>query len=63
QDTDNTNTAIAGLERDPRYAEINFLEENLWGEQLIADTQQFFATPALRELRMQLGHSHQGHSH
>ncbi|MEL6853931.1 MAG: tetratricopeptide repeat protein [Cyanobacteria bacterium J06607_13] len=63
QDTDNTNTAIAGLERDPRYAEINFLEENLWGEQLIADTQQFFATPALRELRMQLGHSHEGHSH
>ena len=63
RDGDAINTAIAGLERDPRYAEIDFLEENLWGEQLIADTQQFFAIPALKELRMQLGHFHEGHSH
>ncbi|MEL6553825.1 MAG: tetratricopeptide repeat protein [Cyanobacteria bacterium J06621_11] len=54
QDVNDTNTAIAGLERDPRYAEISFLEDNLWGEQLITATQQFFSTPTLRDLLLQL---------
>ncbi len=46
--------AIAGLERDPRYAEIDFLQENLWGEQLLLDTQTFFAAPTLEALLRQL---------
>ncbi len=46
--------AIAGLERDPRYAEIGFLQENLWGDQLILDTQAFFAVPTLEALLRQL---------
>lgn len=46
--------AIAALERDPRYADIDFLKDNLWGEQLIADTERFFSTPPLQELLVQL---------
>lgn len=49
-----TESAIASLERDPRYAEIEFLEENLWGEQLIAATLEFFDTPSLQDLLEQL---------
>lgn len=50
----NNNIAIAALERDPRYADLDFLEENLWGEQLIADTRTFFSTPTLKDLLSQL---------
>lgn len=49
-----SDTAIAALERDPRYADIDFLKENLWGEQLIQATEQFFSTPPLQELLVQL---------
>jgi len=45
-----SNNAIAAIERNPRYANIDYLKENLWGDKLIADTQQFFTTPALQEL-------------
>lgn len=51
---DSSSTAVAALERDPRYADIDFLKENLWGEQLITATEQFFSTPTLRELLTQL---------
>ena len=54
QNTTETEAVIAGLERDPRYAEIEFLEDNLWGEKLLTDTQQFFRLPALRDLLLQL---------
>lgn len=54
QNAEATESAIAGLERDPRYAEIEFLQENLWGEQLITDTQVFFNTPTLQDLLLQL---------
>lgn len=47
-------SAIASIERDPRYAEIEFLEENLWGDRLIAATQELFSTPKLRALLEQL---------
>ena len=40
----------AALELDSRYADIPFLEENLWGEQLIADTQQFLSEPQIQEI-------------
>ena len=36
---------VAALALDPRYGEIEFLKENLWGEQLLADTTAFFADP------------------
>ncbi|WP_121969856.1 tetratricopeptide repeat protein [Leptolyngbya sp. BC1307] len=54
QVADSSNTAVAALERDPRYADIDFLKENLWGEQLIAATEQFFSTPTLQDLLAQL---------
>ena len=47
-------TAIMALERDPNYADVDFLIDNLWGDKLIAATQQFFSTPALQELLVQL---------
>ena len=46
--------AIIAIERDPNYANIEFLKENLWGDKLIAATEQLFSTPALRELLAQL---------
>ena len=54
ENTEATETAIAGLERDPRYAEIDFLQDNLWGTKLITDTQSFFRTPVLQDLLLQL---------
>ena len=40
----------AALELDSRYADIKFLEENLWGEQLIEDTRKFLSTPQIQEV-------------
>ena len=54
QSSAETESAIAAIERDPRYAEIEFLEDNLWGEQLIKATEQFFSTPSLQALLEQL---------
>ena len=54
QSSANSESAIAGIERDPRYAEIEFLEENLWGDQLITATKEFFNTPSLQTLLEQL---------
>jgi tetratricopeptide (TPR) repeat protein len=47
-------TATIALERDSRYADITFLEENLWGTRLIGATQRLFETPALQKLLSQL---------
>ena len=33
-----------------RYGKVSFLIDNLWGEQLIADTKTFFANPAINNL-------------
>ena len=49
-----SDSAIAALERNPRYTDIDYLKENLWGDKLITDTQRFFATPALQELLLAL---------
>lgn len=54
QTLNSNNVAIAALERDPRYASLDFLKENLWGEKLITDTEAFFNTPVLKELLVQL---------
>ncbi len=37
------------LELDSRYANLDFLEENLWGDRLLADTQQFLTLPTIQE--------------
>ncbi len=54
QTVNSSDTAVAALERDPRYADITFLQENLWGDKLITDTEAFFKTPTLRELLAKL---------
>ena len=40
----------AALQLDSRYADIAFLEENLWGEQLIEDTREFLSNPQIQEV-------------
>ncbi len=42
------------LENDSRYSELDFLIENLWGEELMADTRQFFEAPDMQSLLAQL---------
>ena len=54
QSLTNSDAAIMALERDPNYASVEFLRDNLWGDRLIADTEQFFSTPPLQELLTQL---------
>lgn len=43
-----TAQAIAALNADGRYADLEFLAENLWGEQLLTDTKRLFAHPNLQ---------------
>lgn len=42
--------AINALTLDSRYADIQFLRDNLWGEALIADTEQLLNTPQVQDL-------------
>ncbi len=42
--------ATAALERDSRYADLEFLEENLWGRRLLSATEVMFDTPGLQEV-------------
>lgn len=46
--------ATEALERDSRYASLEFLQEQLWGEQLIGATQALFTAPAVQALISQL---------
>jgi tetratricopeptide (TPR) repeat protein len=39
----------AALKLDGRYADIKFLQENLWGDQLIEDTRQFLSNPQMQQ--------------
>jgi len=41
--------AIAALSIDPRYTDLEFLEENLWGAKLLQQTEQFLAQPAVQQ--------------
>jgi hypothetical protein len=38
----------AALKLDKRYATVTFLKDNLWGDRLIAATQNFLATPQIK---------------
>lgn len=40
---------IIAIETDPRYAELDFLIENLWGDRLLADVERLLAQPPLQE--------------
>ncbi len=42
------------LQFDPRYAELDFLKENLWGDRLLNDAQKFLGTPQMQETIAQL---------
>ncbi|NEP62953.1 MAG: tetratricopeptide repeat protein, partial [Symploca sp. SIO2G7] len=43
-------SATAALERDSRYADLDFLAENLWGTRLLSATEVMFGTPGLQEV-------------
>lgn len=44
----------AALEIDSRYADVEFLRENLWGDRLLAEAERFLETPRIREAIAQL---------
>lgn len=44
----------AALELDPAYADLEYLEANLWGQRLLADTKMFLETPRIQETLAQL---------
>ena len=44
---------LSALEIDNRYAQIEFLQENLWGDRLIEDTKKFFEIPQIQEIVVQ----------
>jgi hypothetical protein len=39
---------VAALRIDSRYADLNFLKENLWGERLLSETKKFLALPEIK---------------
>ncbi len=43
-------SATAALERDSRYADLEFLADNLWGNRLLKATEAMFGTPGLQEV-------------
>jgi len=47
--------AREALTLDSRYGDIEFLDENLWGEDLLKATEMMFATPTLQALFSELG--------
>jgi tetratricopeptide (TPR) repeat protein len=46
--------AETALRIDARYADLNFLRENLWGDRLLADTQKFLETPRMQATLAQI---------
>ncbi len=38
----------AALRIDQRYANLNFLKENLWGDRLLSDTKKFLELPRIQ---------------
>ncbi|MEY3298700.1 MAG: hypothetical protein RLZZ597_1960 [Cyanobacteriota bacterium] len=45
---------MTALEQDSRYADADFLRQNLWGTRLMTTTEQFFDVPAVRSLIAEL---------
>lgn len=46
--------AETALKLDGRYADLNFLKENLWGDRLLTDTKKVLATPRIQATIAQL---------
>lgn len=46
--------AETALRIDARYADLNFLRDNLWGDRLLADTQKFLETPRMQATLVQI---------
>lgn len=46
--------AETALRLDPRYANLEFLRDNLWGEQLLGDAQNLLETPEIKALLLEL---------
>ncbi|NES68298.1 MAG: cytochrome c biogenesis factor, partial [Okeania sp. SIO2D1] len=42
------------LRLDSRYADIDYLDKNLWGERLLEDAKRFLATPRIQETLAQI---------
>jgi hypothetical protein len=42
------------LRLDSRYANLDYLKENLWGDRLINDTQKFLANPQIQKVLIQV---------
>lgn len=45
---------MTALEQDSRYANADFLRQNLWGDRLMTTTEQFFEVPVVRSLLAEL---------
>ncbi|MEO1069950.1 MAG: cytochrome c biogenesis factor, partial [Cyanobacteria bacterium J06638_6] len=45
---------IEALEQDSRYADIEFLRTNLWGDRLLGTTSEFFEVPDIKTLLSEL---------
>ena len=43
-------SATIALERDSRYADLDFLADNLWGNRLLSATEAMFGTPGLQDV-------------
>ena len=44
----------AALAINGRYADLNYLKENLWGEKLLKDTKTFLETPKMKDVILHL---------
>ncbi|WAL62512.1 tetratricopeptide repeat protein [Thermocoleostomius sinensis] len=47
----------AALRTDARYGDLQFLEDNLWGEQLLSEAETFLSQPRIRETLARLNQS------
>lgn len=54
QQTQGLTLAETALKLDGRYADLNFLKENLWGDRLLTDTKKVLATPRIQAAIAQL---------
>ncbi len=54
QEEDALKIGEQALNRDPRYADLEFLRKNLWGSRLLNDTQTFLETPTIQALLARL---------
>ena len=39
---------VSALRIDSRYADLDFLKENLWGDRLLSDTKKFLELPEIK---------------